>query len=390
MRRSGWLQVLLILTIIITGTLSNIAYGADKTAVEDKAPETVKLGYCENFEYGSFCQVLLDIGRQLAEEGSISEEFVEKYKDTDYEIKFEAGDTLKLWNDMCDNNVPGARYQISRDAFFDLSEMDESEYPEMVNRDDVDIMFSMGTATGVYLAEHEETDKFMNMYSSDPIASGIVKSETERYNKNAFATIDKTPYIRQLDTGYKFLKFKKLGVVYEDNEEAYLYSAIDVVEQKAKEYGFEVLYEYVDEPRDDDDYDRYYDELKEAYRKLTERGIDCLYVTIGMIDYESKMHELLDDAIIPANIMTLAQDDFLPLPYGVMFGVTINDCEETAAHVVAQMRAYAEDGVPFDELDMICETTPKIGLNLSTAQEIGFSATFEDLQIIDKIFREDE
>ena len=349
----------------------------------------IRLGYVESEEYGSFCQMLLCIALELAEEGSIDADFVEKYGNVDYEDRFTEGDTRSLWNDICEANTKGARYRFVREAFFNLDEMDEGEYEQAVNRDDVDIILSMGTVSGVYLSEHENKNRFINMLSADPIASGIVKSETERFNDRTFALIDQTPYMRQIDAGHKFLGFNKLGVVYEDSESAYSYSAINVVEQKAKELGFEVVYEYVDEPVSDDECDRYYSELKQAYRKLADKGIDCLYITLASIDYEEKMQELLDDSIIPAGIKTLAQDELLPVANGVLFGVTLTDHAESANHVVTQLRRFAEEGVPFDQLDMVCEVTPRIGMNYTTAKRIGFEIPFADLQIIDEIYRND-
>ena len=255
---------------------------------------------------------------------------------------------MKLWDDICDSNVSGAKYRFVREAFFNMEDMDRHEYRYMINRDDVDIMFSMGTASGVYFARNEKKNRFMNMYAADPIESGIIKSETERYDNRSFALVDTTPYIRQLDAGYKFLKFKKLGVVYEDSEDAYIYSGISTIEAKADEYGFEVVYENVDEPVDEEDYDRYYSELKKAYRKLVDEGIDCLLVTLASIEYEDKMQELLDDSIIPAKVKTL------------------------------------------EELDMVCEATPKIGVNYTTASKIGFDISFKDLQMVDYIYRNDK
>ena len=157
--------------------------------------------------------------------------------------------------------------------------------------------------------------------------------------------------------------------------------------QKAEEYGFELLCRHVTEPVSDDDYDRYYSDLKTAYRALVEEGIDCLYITLASIDYEKKMQELLDDAVIPAGVKTLAQDDFEPLAYGALFGVTISDAQETAEHVFRQLERYTTEGVPFHELDMVCEITPKIGLNFTTARRIGFDPGFKKLQMIDRIFR---
>ena len=102
------------------------------------------------------------------------------------------------------------------------------------------------------------------------------------------------------------------------------------------------------------------------------------------------MQELLDDCIIPSKIKTLAQDELTPVANGVLFGVTMTDCAESSTHVVKQIRRYVEEGVPFDQLDMVCEATPKIGVNFTTAGKIGFDISFKDLQMVDYIYRNDK
>lgn len=349
--------------------------------------EVVRIGYAQSDEYSSFAQQLLVIAERLEEQGSIKEGFSEKYKDVNYDEKFTNGDTVVLWNDICDNNVEGAKYQFVREAFFDMDLTPEKKYETMVNRDDVDLTFVMGTTPGVYFREHEKKNKFMVMLAADPIASGIVKSETERYIDNAYALIDTTTYKRQIEAGYKFLKFKKLGIVYEDSEAAREYSAIDAVYEQAEKLGFEVVTRNVKEPVKDSEYDRYYKELKEAYRSLAEEGIDTLYITVASIDYSEKLQELLDDSIIPNKIATLAQDDVIPVAYGALFGITLVDYREQADFLVDQMVRHYEEGVPFEQLDMVCECTPKIYVNYSTAKKIGVEISFEDLQMIDTICR---
>lgn len=380
------LAVICSILVMVTSICINVraAYAVESS----KNGNVIRLGYVEGEEYGPFTQLLLCIALEFVEEGSLDQSFADEYEGVDFEEKFSYGDTRRLWDSICDANKEGARYVFVREAFFDLEEMDESEYYLCANREDVDIMLSMGTASGVFLSENEKKTKYMNLFSADAIASGIVKSETERFNDYSYALLDRTTYIRQMDAGYKFLNFKKLGVVYEDSEAAYQYSAIDVVEQKAKEYGYEVVYEHVDEPYGEDDYDRYYSELKQAYRRLVDKGIDSLLITVASIDYESRMQELLDDSIIPAGVKTIAQDGIVPVAYGALFGVTISDCGECAKHVARQIRRFNEEGVPFDELDMVYESTPRLGVNYTTAQRIGFDISFKDLQMVDYIYRD--
>ena len=379
-----------IICVLVVSTALNV-YETDAFYIGGgKSDGIVRFGYVESEEYGSFTQLLLDIALEFVAEGSLDQSFAEKYRNVNFEEKFSSGDTIILWNDICDANVKGARYVFVREAFFNLDELNVAKYKTVINRDDIDIMLSMGTASGVYLARNERKNKFMNMFAADPIESKIIKSATERFDDRSFALVDTTPYIRQLDAGYKFLGFKKLGVVYEDSPDAYIYSAIPTINAKAEEYGFEVVYENVDEPADDDDYERYYSELRQAYRKLADEGIDCLFVTISSIEYEEKMQELLDDCIIPSKIKTLAQDELTPVANGVLFGVTMTDCAESSTHVVKQIRRYVEEGVPFDQLDMVCEATPKIGVNFTTAGKIGFDISFKDLQMVDYIYRNDK
>ncbi len=353
-------------------------------------PVVIRFGYAQTRNYIAFAEGLLDLARKMAGAGLLSDSILKEYEGVDFEETFQDEDINKLWNDICDANIPGSRYQFVREAFFDMSLMEEKDHEKMVNRDDVDIMLTMGTRPGVYFANNEKKNKFINLYAADPIASKIVKSETERYTDNAYAVVDTTPYLRQLDVGYNFLQFKKLGMVYEASETAYIYSAVKEVMQKSEEYGFEVVYKNVTEPVSEDDFDRYYRELKQAYRELIDEGMDCLYITVSSIDYETKLMELLEDAVIPAGVMTLAQADLAPLKYGALLGVTLTDSAEIAEHVFRQLERYSTEGVPFNELDMVCEVTPRIGLNITTAKKTGFDPGFKKLLMTDRIYRNKE
>lgn len=370
--------------LLVAGVVLHQNFVAD---AEDQQQDVVRIGYAQSDEYSSFAQQLLVIAEKLEEQGSIKEGFSEKYKGVNYDESFTNGDTVVLWNDICDNNVEGAKYQFVREAFFDMDLMTKKQHKTMVNRDDVDVTFVMGTTPGVYFRENETKNKFMVMLAADPIASEIVKSETERYIDNSYALIDTTSYKRQLEAGHKFLKFKKLGIVYEDSEAAREYSAIDTIYEQAEKLGFEVVSRHVDEPVEDSDYDRYYKEVKEAYRSLVEEGIDTLYITVASIDYSEKLEELLEDSIIPNKIPTLAQDDVIPVAYGALFGITLVDYWEQADFLLTQMKHHYEGGIPFDQLDMVCECTPKIYVNYTTAQNIDFELSFENLQMVDTICR---
>lgn len=374
-----------ILLAVVAGAVSCAA--AAVIHAGESGQKTIRIGYAQSDEYSSYAQQLLVLAEELEEEGSIREGFSQKYEGVDYDSSFQAGDTVKLWKDICENNVEGAAYQFVEEAFSDMDLMPEEKYSEMVNRDDVDLTLVMGTAPGTYFRENEKKNPYMVLLAADPIASEIVKSETERFDNISYALVDTTSYQRQLEAGYRMLGFKKLGIVYEDSQEAYEYTAVDAIRSAGEELGFEVLEEHVDEPDSEQDENRYYKELKEAYRKLADRGMDTLYITVASIDYPRKLQELLDDCIIPKKIPTLAQDDVSPVVNGALFGVSLVDYGEQADFLVRQLDSYAKAGVPFEELDMVCECTPKIYINYETAKRIGFEISFENLQLVDTIYR---
>lgn len=384
-RKMKWFFTAVVVILLTGGVVFRFTEKAD--AENAQTQEVVRIGYAQSDEYSSFAQQLLILAMKLEEEGSIREGFSEKYANVNYDEEFTLGDTVTLWNDICDYNAEGAKYQFVREAFFDMDVMPEKEYKTMVNRSDVDLTFVMGTTPGVYFRKHEKENNFMVMLAADPIASRIVKSETEREIENSYALIDNTTYQRQIEAGHKLLKFKKMGIVYEDSESAREYSAINAIYEEAEKLGFEVVEEKVKEPVSKKDYSRYYKEVKEAYRALVEKGIDTLYITVASIDYSKMLPELLNDCIIPNKIPTLAQDDVTPVASGALFGVSLVDYSEQADFIVTQMDRYAKEGVPFDQLDMVCECTPKIFLNYTTAEKIGFALSFEDLQMIDTIYR---
>lgn len=376
------------LLICVFGAAVILGRDSGNAAVEKPGGRPLRIGYVQMREYSSFAQQLLMLAKEFEDEGSIEKGFIDaNYPDTDFDLSYHRGDTEKLWDAVCANMTAQRKYEFVREAYFDMGIMDKKEYPQMVNRNDVDLMIVMGTAAGTYFKEHEKTHPYMVLLAADPIASGIVESETDPGDDRTYALIDNTSYRRQIEAGYKFLHFKKLGVVYEDSEAAYLYSAIDSVREASKKLGFEILIRHVDEPKSEKDAGRYYRELKQAYRELAAEGMDTLYITVSSIDYENKLRGLLEDAIVPQKIPTLAQDDVAPVQYGALFGVSLVDYSEQAQHVVRQIRSYHEEGIAFRRLDQVCECTPKIFLNYQMARKIGFQVSFEDLQIIDSVYR---
>lgn len=336
--------------------------------------QKLRIGYVESERLDNFSRNLSGILASFIDLGLIN---------SSYKVDLNELDTLKIWNDICDN-YSSDKIELVKNMYFNVKELSESEYSQMVNRDDVDLIIAMGTVAGKYFLENETKNKFMVFACADPVSAGIIKSETERYTDNSFAHLDRTRYARQIIASHNILKFKKIGVVYQDTAEAFSYSAIDKLRKLSAELNFEIVEKHVVESQNENDYDRYYRDLKQAYKELVEEGIDSLYITTATIENDNLLG-LLEPDIYANNIPTIAQFSEEQVEYGALMGFVINDAMEQGYFAATQIKAYLE-GTPFNQLEQVNDDTPKMSLNYDIAKCINLKIPFSTLLIIDKIY----
>lgn len=366
---------LAVLVCFLFGVIS-LESTCEKNEVNPTGTEisTLRIGYVESETFDLYTNLIKNIASDFQKEGVLKP----------YTLDSKTG--KEAWIKMCENNNSN-EFKFVKDMYFNLKDMNESEYKKAINNESVDLIIAMGTTAGKYLAENETKNKFMVFGAADPILSGIIKSETEKNNPNAFAHVDRAKYKRQIQVGHKILKFKKVGVVHQDDEAAYAYSGIDSLKEAARELNFEIVIKHVDEAKDENDYDRYYKDLEKAYKELVDERIDVLYITTATIQDE-KLYELLSHDIYPNKIPTMAQTSESQVKCGATLGVTLLDSEEQAAFAVAQIKKY-KSGEDFEKLDQVNESTPKIYINYDVAEKIGIKIPFSILLITDAIYHLD-
>ncbi len=370
--RSCWMKKFFCLILMVALA---IPLGAGNfTTCSESRPAKLRIGYVESEPFDNFSRQLSGIFAGFQKLGLV---------ESGYKVDLKEADTSKIWRDIC-SNYRSDKIELVRDMYFNMKNMPESEYTAMVNRDDVDLVIVMGTVAGKYFLEHEKKNKFMVLACADPISAGIVKSETERYSDNSFAHVDRTRYERQIIASHQIFKFKKIGVVYQDTPEAFSYSAIDKLRKLSSSLGFEVIEKHVVEAQNDADYERYYKDLKQAYRELSNEGIDSLYITTATIENE-RLKELLKSDIYAHNIFTIAQTSEQQVEYGALIGFVINDGMEQGYFAASQIKSYLE-GTPFDQLEQVNDDTPKIALNYEVAKLINLKIPLSTLLIIDSIY----
>ena len=138
MRKNRLIPLILILCLICGAEVFFVM--GDEVQAQ---PLVIRFGYVQSRPYGFYAQELLDIAREMAEAGTLRGSILTDYEEVNFEEHFAPADMDQLWNDICDACMEGARYQFVREAFFDMSTMEEADYQRLL-----DIMDFNGVLTG--------------------------------------------------------------------------------------------------------------------------------------------------------------------------------------------------------------------------------------------------
>ena len=313
-------------------------------------------------EYQYWTDELKYMSSELQSAGRIS-----RYQARNYSTMEEAWDALAGAISM----TTRGKAVFVPEYIFTYNDMTAEELDEMLGLEDIDLMLTFGSVCGKYLTANADriSYDYMVFGAANPIAGGIVRSETERYNDHSFAMTDSGETERALQVAYDIFGFKDIGVVYEDNEAAYIYSGIDVLEEMSEKYGFRIHREFVDEAADEADNDRHYRELKEAYDRLIPQ-IDTLLITTGTLEDYDRIPELLND-VIDAGIVTIAQDTEEQCRLGAMMHLMVTNAEDDGMFMAKTIGRYC-DGVPITSLNMVYVAEPRLYLNYEVARRTGY------------------
>ena len=156
-------------------------------------------------------------------------------------------DTERLWNWLV-NSAESDYLEFVKDGYYSANWDDEQRQTNksrLIKRlksdDEINLVFAMGTWAGLDLANNEHSVPTIVMSTSDPVESGIIKSQDDSGFDHVHARVDPYRYERQLRIFHDIIKFKKLGIAYEDSIYGRSYSAIDTVEKVAADIGFDVV-----------------------------------------------------------------------------------------------------------------------------------------------------
>ncbi|WP_207682542.1 ABC transporter substrate-binding protein [Desulfonema magnum] len=331
-----------------------------------------RVGCYEGGEYIDYQKVLIATIRGLMDLGWIETTEIPQQ---------EAVQTRNLWNWLA-TEAKSTYLQFVKDAHYS-AKWDKTIRKKMavniINRlnkqKDIDLMFAMGTWAGQDMANTGHKVRTMVMSCSDPVASGIVKSVEDSGYDHVHARVDPFRYERQVWIFHNIIKFKKLGMIYENSPEGRIYTALDKVEGLSKRLGFEIVTCYTQETNTD--LETVEQRVKKCFRELGKKA-DAIYVT-ALLGVNKKT---VPDLVKIANfhrIPTFSQTGPEGVSQGFLMTISLLDFKELGKFH-ATMAAKIMNGAKPRQLPMFVNLPYKWHFNFETAEKIGLDISKLDFE----------
>jgi ABC-type uncharacterized transport system substrate-binding protein len=298
-------------------------------------------------------------------------------------------DTERLWSWLA-NKVDSDYLEFVEDGYYSANWDDEQRQinktkllRRLTSEDEINLVIAMGTWAGLDLANDEHSVPTIIMSTSDPVESGIIKSQDDSGYDHVHARVDPYRYERQLRIFHDIIQFKKLGIAFEDSIYGRSYSAIDTVEKVAADIGFEVVTCHT--KSDISDISIASKSVIRCFNELSTK-VDAIYVTIqGGVNTES-----IPTLVAIANknsIPTFSQLGSKEVQQGFLFSISRPGFKPAGLFLSATI-AQILNGAQPRQLKQVFEESPSIAINLKTAEIVGLYLYADILAAADTIYRD--
>ena len=298
-------------------------------------------------------------------------------------------DSHQMWQFIA-ANAKSSTLQFVDDAWWQAGNFDAAQRPVMraaieqriKDKHDIDLIIAMGTWAGQDMATLGAPVPTIVGSTSDPVGSGIIKSDQDSGMDNLFARVQPDRYQRQVRLFHQIVPFKTLGLVYEDSPEGRTYAAVSAVEQVAKEDNFKIV--SCNAPATNIDAAQATLNAVDCYRKLSTQ-VDAMYITVqrGLTpDAVTQVADILRQAKVPSFAM-LGSDQ-------VRAGLLMSLAQASYSYVglfYAETIARIFNGAKPRQLSQIWVDPAKIAINLATARAIGFDPPVDILLAADEVYQ---
>ncbi|MEY4482081.1 MAG: hypothetical protein RIQ84_1243 [Pseudomonadota bacterium] len=374
---------------LFSGVYPVLAFAEKNFALVNYSPKTNagrpwRVAYLETRPFVNYAATLANLAIRLGHLG-----WIENIQG----IPFEKGqvDSRVIWNWLSHRN--GQYLQFLRDGFYSFENLNpdeinaatESIVSRLSTQKDVDLIVVMGTESAQKISTDRHSIPMISMSTSNAMQSGIVKKAEYSGREHIWAHMDPFRYERQIDIFYDIFKFKKLGIVFDDDQAGRSFSAYEDIIKVAKKRNFSVIVENVMQPKKyGANKDKFIDDLKLGYTKLSSR-VDAVYHGLFIGSDPKKLHIPLSP-LIQKKIPVFAQqvDD---VSAGALMSLARADFSGVADFGAKAMIRVIK-GEKAGEIPQIYENSPNIVINLGVAKQIGYKPSFELLLGADEVIHE--
>jgi ABC-type uncharacterized transport system substrate-binding protein len=342
-----------------------------------------RIGYFQSGEYYEFREQLIGLVLSLKDIGWIKKAEIP----TDETIR---NDTEKLWLWLSEN-IESDYLEFAGDAFWnafwDSCDVNEDIYERAEKKKYVDLILAMGTVAGQCLTKKMNKEYSVNtmvLCASDPVQSGIVDDFEYSGKNHIHAEVHDKMFFREIKLFHRFVKFKRLGIVYHDTSEGRIYAAVEDARRAAKEGQFELIEKKIEST---EDYSN--QQLITMYKDLAKQ-VDAMYIT-EHLEENKKNTALLKELLKKMFEYKVATWSQTPRSWMVKYGVLMSIKEADVADVAmfnAKVMAQILRGNKPGEIEQIF-VNPKSGsvtLNLETAQKIQLDLSWNVLATAEYVY----
>ena len=374
----------------MTKKVNSVSIIKNYTPIKKNGSQKWRIAYLEGGPYIEYRKYFVAIIKGLMEIGWVKKTPIPKFKEEELIVETEDIPSTQLW-DWLATKLESDYLEFVKNAHYSAEwddELREKIKKQVITRlnktKDVDLIIAAGTRAGKDLANNEHNVPVVVISTSAPIESGIIKSAEDSGYDHVLAHLDPDQWKRQLDLFHSTVKFKKLGVAYENTKDGRSYAALASVEKAAKDKNFEIVHCHA--PSDSVDQKVAYTKLLDCHQKLAKK-VDAFFITehggLGG-DLKKLIAPFLDN-----KIPTLSQKGYDHVRQGILLGIGSTDYDNVGIYFAQVIQRILNGEKPRD-ISQIFRLPTVIAVNLATANKLGFKPSSDILGASDKIFTEIE
>ena len=248
-------------------------------------------------------------------------------------------------------------------------------------RKDVDAILVFGTRMAKVMSELETDIPIIVTSVTNPIDSGIITSYDDPGKDNLIVLVSPKRFKKQVELFHQFFKFKKLGIVYEDNPIGR--SEVSLNEIQAAANNLNITLSSCKTILHDNDINIITDNILECHKNLIRQQVDAIYLT-SSVELPPKHIRYTLTPIIAANIPTFSQSGVSDVKSGALLSLVNPDIVE--GKYAGQVLMKLITGMLPKKIDNKFYQPILLAINLRTAASIGWNPPLDVLLLVDEFY----